>query len=701
MTKKTMNEYKSTQNGSCKMFKAFTIFFILFLSDCFAAKGEDYENYAGKDYKGYPRKGTDVYDWFDHFGDKVITGFNVYTFQDITARGLLYPGEALIFKSYRYNRWLNELIVISETIDGVKNAVIIGDEVKTKFSSFTLDKTDLNAIRWDLSSNVVDFSIVNSRLSHPVVLLNTAWQEIPDYYVYEDNPMYLLGIHNVFKIKKQNVSLTLLNARVDSNVWDQVSLFGYGTGITGLGIYGIGLSGEISKLKYRAEYNVSEEYINGKRSEKLYPAYYIRLEYPLWEGLTIGGNYHYVDTNYTTTFRPTGRKFKYYYTGELDRFEFVDDNDDADQYSDTIDQMPWAEYLRRRYEFFTWPDGVFPGLDKNRNGVSDYNENRNAFPDYEEDFLLFYVDPPEFEIGDDDNNNGIIDVFENDALPDYDYLIDHVGYGLWLKYDFSPALSLKLHRSDENLISNRKKNSTFNELILKYTTQLPQFAQINTQYRIKLVQDIIPNDTYEYSVTHDEKRRPLATYTLLEDKLLFKDSILNTIFADINYNRFLNLDIGTKIKYELNKQEVNSPQNKTTSFAGIVNRIRYEVKPFPKLSLSPMAKSYLGLKYGVVQDHYLKNVLIFKADYSFTKKTTLTFATQYLTLRNLLFTERPHPHNYDKNTFLLQLINKSRYLKYDIALVCGISRQIFIDVVPTRKELDTIDTLFFYVYIGG
>ena len=85
----------------------------------------------------------------------------------------------------------------------------------------------------------------------------------------------------------------------------------------------------------------------------------------------------------------------------------VDDNDDKDPFPDDF-------FLRS----FRDQNGVFPGLDKDLDGTPDTNRNFNSVPDYFEPFLLYDVDPDDFEYGEDLNNNGVIDYRENDAKPD-------------------------------------------------------------------------------------------------------------------------------------------------------------------------------------------------------------------------------------------------------------------------------------------
>ena len=66
-------------------------------------------------------------------------------------------------------------------------------------------------------------------------------------------------------------------------------------------------------------------------------------------------------------------------------FEFVDDNDDQDRFTD------WQRY--RQSQGLGGEGGsvgrdteIFPGLDENNDFISDFNQNQNSRPDYVEPF---------------------------------------------------------------------------------------------------------------------------------------------------------------------------------------------------------------------------------------------------------------------------------------------------------------------------
>ncbi len=103
-----------------------------------------------------------------------------------------------------------------------------------------------------------------------------------------------------------------------------------------------------------------------------YPAAYLSLSKNL-DWLTVGTYFYGMSSLYSTDFES--------------KYHLVIDNDDRDGLAD------WEDW-----------DGVLPGLDRNFNGISDYDENQNGSPDYHEPFLMLKVDDPFFEVELDENH---------------------------------------------------------------------------------------------------------------------------------------------------------------------------------------------------------------------------------------------------------------------------------------------------------
>ena len=100
----------------------------------------------------------------------------------------------------------------------------------------------------------------------------------------------------------------------------------------------------------------------------------------------------------------------------------IEDNDDEDRYPDS-----WHNNAPSGLQGQSDVDGVFPGLDEDKDGIPDTNKNFNAVPDYQEPFLMYTADPPIYDFGEDDNHNDVIDARENDIVADLLYDLDLRG----------------------------------------------------------------------------------------------------------------------------------------------------------------------------------------------------------------------------------------------------------------------------------
>ena len=132
-----------------------------------------------------------------------------------------------------------------------------------------------------------------------------------------------------------------------------------------------------------------------------------------------------VDQHYSTSMDVVDENGALDYSRPLQRYEFVDDNDDQDRRPD---------WKRKGWSFGDLE--VFPGWDENNDFVSDFNQNDNEIspnriPDYDEPFLRFRTDRPEFLYGIDMNHNGTIDRFENDEEADLPYQRDQKGFNAY------------------------------------------------------------------------------------------------------------------------------------------------------------------------------------------------------------------------------------------------------------------------------
>jgi len=265
-------------------------------------------------------------------------------------------------------------------------------------------------------------------------------------------------------------------------------------------------------------------------------------------------------------------------------YEFVDDNDDQDRNPD------WFR------TGFSQDDRVFPGFDENNDFINDFNQNdtdlrQNTSPDYDEPFLRYASDRPEFLFGIDMNNNGIVDRFENDDLPDYLYKRDRKGYNVYAGTHLVPEARLTIGRADERQLAD-ERSSTSNYLVLTYDRDFPRWGRVQIYDNLRRVKDDIRDDVIEW-VLREGSRGDLVPYV---DPLPLRDAWANTIYLGYQYSSG-RLQLKNRIKYEFFHQvdydERPSEQRdirESATFFGMINKVDYTFN-IGQVVVHPRAKS--------------------------------------------------------------------------------------------------------------
>ncbi len=250
-------------------------------------------------------------------------------------------------------------------------------------------------------------------------------------------------------------------------------------------------------------------------------------------------------------------------------YEFVDDNDDQDRNPD---------WLRSS---FSQDTRIFPGYDENNDFVNDFNQNdsdvrENAMPDYEEPFLRYASDRPEFLFGVDMNNNGIVDRFENDNLPDYLYKRDRRGYNAYVGTQLGPEARLTVGRLDERQLADDRSNVS-NYVMLTYDRDFARSGRVQVFNNLRRVQDDIRDDMIEW-VVREGSRGAFVPYT---DPLPFRDAWANTFYFGYQYSSD-RLQFKNRVKWEVvnqvgyDKRPVEQQDiREASSFLGIINKLDY------------------------------------------------------------------------------------------------------------------------------
>lgn len=525
------------------------------------------------------------------------------------------------------------------------------------------------------------------------------------------------------KVKKTNYQIV---KRASGNVKDEsnkrIELIDY-TLDTGRSIYGVNFTANILGFTINGEYNVNTRYskfpmIVGERFSDQSQAYFVQAKRDVGP-FTLGGEAFQIDPEYFTGLinysldrgredrRSGGRPLASDSAGVYDLL--VDDNDDNDRYEDGYyefqpDRVDPIYNDNPREIFnrdFPEPDaGIFPGLDKNNDGIPDDDQNSNGIPDYNEPFMMFYRDPPRFDYGDDWNNNDEIDVRENDRLPDHIYNRDLRGIHYFLKYRPVRGLTLTGGRLRHRQMAGGGRNH-INYGKLEYSLNLPKFMNAKVYHVTKRVEDDIPDGTYQFAIS--EQGAEFAQPTFVQDELTMRNSMVYTSYLGTQYIQIPNLTIENNVKYILNSQKeirvwdgdnnqfVNLQDDAQIHYWGIVNQADYKIKLAENLVLIPQLKHRWEIKYKkfttAEKDTFYHNqwvMPIIRFDYFFTPKTVIRWGFQGFSLKGISeklndgdifvyrYRDRLNPANSTNDRiFMIMVSNASDYGGYKLQFNIG------------------------------
>jgi len=314
---------------------------------------------------------------------------------------------------------------------------------------------------------------------------------------------------------------------------------------TGISVYGMNFKFQWEDFDIEGEFNESVEFLKypllaGNRYESKGRAWYIKGKKKIGR-FTLGGERYQITPNYTTWLNTYVLENSYFAFPTSDYiptpippdflgydvnyspprtvlfpggafYPLVDDNDDEDRWEDgfyhyqvvstdiynrnndiinktgdyfKLGYRQNVNELRSLEEIVRTPDaGIFPGKDRDNDGIPDDDKNANGIPDYSEDFLTYYSDPPTLDYGDDWNNNGIIDEQENDILPDYPYEPDIDGYHVFSNLDLLDGLNFGIGKIYQKAIARGGRNDV-NYLKASYFTSTPKFGELMLYYVLK------------------------------------------------------------------------------------------------------------------------------------------------------------------------------------------------------------------------
>ncbi len=506
------------------------------------------------------------------------------------------------------------------------------------------------------------------------------------------------------------------NVRDGSNMKRERFSYGRQTGVT---VVGAQAEMKLKGFEMKAEYNRSFNFLQypisqGKRNREVADAFFVNVSENYRE-LKLGMECFNISPDYTTSISVNDITYGIYdlaYPNEIqggfDRgynntmeMDLVDDNDDNDPYPDWYFLKRFSDGVVDALE--EQRRGIFPGLDEDGDGRPDTNENDNEIPDYDEPFLQYYVDPDQFDYGEDFNNNDVIDNRENDNKPDYVYDKDLRGYHFSLGTPFLDHFHLTLGHYNTWQIAGGGRN-VVSYVKLDYLKSMPLLGEVNFINRLKRVEDNIPNDVFWYIYTIIGESFPATTgyrSRLLEDELLMKDSLVNTAFLDVKLWRIRNFVLRNTIKYEINFQEPSQAggSNRVRHWT-MANRADYTFK-FGGFRFIPMIKYMVEVKKDrhekIIPVHTTDLYPILRAEFSLTPRTAIKFGAQGFPFlkskhRDLMAEER----DYDSEDYIAMISNSAFYGGYEFDFNFGYHLK-FLRYKDRLKEYEDLDYSYLFI----
>ena len=482
--------------------------------------------------------------------------------------------------------------------------------------------------------------------------------------------------------------------RAEGNVKDisnlQLVKFDYGlpTGnlvggftVEGKGLWGFDFYGEWDRNKRYFQYPNAALFTAGKNHKiatEQSDAWFFNLSRQFHPWFFFGEVYAMDDAYSTTAFLVDTNGDIQYDNSQRNFYEFVEDNDDQDQYPDWIRAGSANDRL------------IFPGWDENNDFISDFNQNdngtvNNLIPDYEEPFLRYAVDRPEYLFGIDLNNNAWIDRFEDDDLPDYPYKTDRQGYNVFAGAELVPGMRLTLGQADEQMISADRSNRV-QYALFTFDRDVPGVGRLRVFDSLKKVADTIPDDRRAPTPYVDAP--PIQP--LVPDILPAQDTWVNALWLGFDYVGVDRLNIINKFKYEFYRQNQDDPRDidgrrlrTDTSFFGLINKFDYTYD-LGRFSLQPKFKSeYLRRTPFLVQEDERKEwtgSFVLLAQLPVLQHTVLMGGVEQLLLRDLMRDEETmvasgvttETGDLISVNVAVQLSNSSDYMGYRLTTQIGL-----------------------------
>jgi len=375
----------------------------------------------------------------------------------------------------------------------------------------------------------------------------------------------------------------------------------------------------------------------------------------------------------------------------------IEDNDDEDRYPDS-----WYNNAPSGLQGQSDVDGVFPGLDEDKDGIPDTNRNFNAVPDYQEPFLMYTADPPIYDFGEDDNHNDVIDARENDIVADLPYDLDLRGVHTYLSIWPLRGMSVTLGVKDTRQIAGSAPDRSFYSRV-GYRRQIPSLGNILASASVERIEDGIEDELSVYSdrvLTVAEQfeldfaglQRNIKVAPFLEgpreDPMLFLNSTRSRLYVDTKWGGVNSAwKIRNKIKFESNNQHEGEvfdgrmQEGRRLNRWTMVNALDYQWQLGARISLFSGIKMRYRREWNSVDAEDTANerhtIPIAKLQYRLTERTRFHLGIQGV---GFFLPYRVEDSADSDRTFkqfdaVAMVSNNSKYFGYIVSTNAGVSRR--------------------------
>jgi len=431
-----------------------------------------------------------------------------------------------------------------------------------------------------------------------------------------------------------------------------------------------------------------------------------------------------MDDAYTTSVLPVDGRGVADYSPEATArlYDLVDDNDDNDRHPDQQRLFQGSLIPIPGQDFKVRPEGVadpavFPGYDENGDFISDFNQNGNGdrenfFPDYEEPFLRYASDRPEFLFGVDLNNNGWVDRFENDDLPDYPYKKDHWGHNFYARVRVVPEVELTAGRLRQEMRAANRQNTTLYG-ILSFDRDWPGWGRARLFEMLRKAEDDIPDPLSQWLMPEPQFGQPGETSGRnqpVPDALAAEDTWINTLSGD--WERFSPRQWSTRHRFKWDRWRQRDREGngrRISGFVGLTDKADYlfswrglELQPRVKsewLSLTPFDRALEKRRSWDALFFFLVRFRLFPG-------TSIQVGLEQRQFFELLreegqLQEGSLTGDFRGTVLALQLTNTRPYLGYNLTSQLGVRYdRRSLEVVDRKREPRTSGLAFISLFAG-